>query len=133
MPEVFGSRDTNLPEFIRYAEAVRVGDMLYLSSVTGTPVECDADDEALIVYFVSIFEEVKARLARAGATFDHVVTVETFRLDYVKNFALFNAVKNRYIKTPCPTWTDLGSPMPSPSWRSRRGWAARGRRPPNAE
>ena len=53
--------------------------MLYLSGVTGTPVERDADDETLTANFVSIFEEVKARLARTGATFDNVVTVETFR------------------------------------------------------
>ena len=107
-PEVFVSRDGNLPETIRYAEAVRVGDMLYLSGVTGTPVARDADDEALTANFVSIFEEVGARLARAGATFDNVVTVETYRLDYLKTFPLFNAVKNRYIKAPYPTWTDVG-------------------------
>ena len=108
VPEVFGSQDPNLPEFIRYAEAVRVGDMLYLSGVTGTPVARDADDEALTANFVSIFEEVGTRLARAGATFDNVVTVETYRLDYAENFALFNEVKNRYIKAPYPTWTDIG-------------------------
>ena len=107
-PQVFGSQNPNLPEFIRYAETVQVGDMLYLSGVTGTPVERDADDEALTANFVSIFDEVKARLARAGATFDNVVTIETFRLDYVKNFALFNEVKNRYVKAPYPTWTDIG-------------------------
>ena len=106
--EVFESQDPNLPESIRYSEAVRVGDMLYLSGVTGTPVARDADDEALTANFVSIFEEVKTRLSRAGATFDNVITVETFRLDYAKNFALFNEVKNRYIRAPYPTWTDIG-------------------------
>ena len=108
VPEVFGTQDPNLPESIRYAETVRVGDMLYLSGVTGTPVERDADDEALTANFVSIFEEVKARLARAGATFDNVVTIETYRLDHLKNFPLFNEVKNRYVKAPYPTWTDVG-------------------------
>ena len=39
VPQVFGSQNPNLPEFIRYAETVQVGDMLYLSGVTGTPVE----------------------------------------------------------------------------------------------
>ncbi len=107
-PEAFASRDPNVPETIRYSEAVRVGDMLYLSGVTGTPVARDADDEALTANFVSIFEEVGARLARAGATFDHVVTVETYRLDFLRTFPLFNEVKNRYIKAPYPTWTDIG-------------------------
>ena len=107
-PEVFGTRDPAQPESIRYAEAVRVGDMLYLSGVTGAPVERDAGEAALTANFVSIFEEVGARLARAGATFDNVVAVETFRLDYLENFALFNEVKNRYIRAPYPIWTDVG-------------------------
>ena len=107
-PEVFPSRDPNVPETVRYAESVRVGDMLYLSGVTGTPVARDADDEALVANFVSIFEEVEARLARAGATFDNVVAIETYRLDFLATFPLFNEVKNRYIEAPYPTWTDIG-------------------------
>ena len=107
-PEVFVSRDPGQPEFIRFSPVVRVGDMLYLSGVTGPPVARDADDAALTANFVGIFEEVKARLARAGATFDNVVTVETYRLDYLRTFPLFNEVKNRYILAPYPTWTDVG-------------------------
>ena len=106
--EVFGSRDPNLPESIRYAEAVRVGDMVHLSGVTGTPVERDAGAAALTANFVSIFEEIGERLARAGATFDNVISIETYRLDYLETFALFNEVKNRYITAPYPTWTDVG-------------------------
>ena len=106
------------------------GDLLYLSDVTGTPVERDADDEALTANFVSIFEEVKAELARAGATFDHVVTVETYRLDHLKNAVLFGEVKNRYIKAPYPTWTDVGVSALAPGavakWRTMfiERWAA---------
>ena len=107
-PEVFVSRDPGQPEFIRFSPAVRVGDMLYLSGVTGPPVARDADDAALTANFVGIFEEVKARLARAGAAFDNVVTVETYRLDFLRTFPLFNEVKNRYILAPYPTWTDVG-------------------------
>ena len=107
-PEVFVSRDPGQPDFVRFSPVVRVGDMLYLSGVTGPPVARDADDAALTENFVGIFEEVKARLARAGATFDNVVTVETYRLDYLRTFPLFNEVKNRYIRAPYPTWTDVG-------------------------
>ena len=108
VPEVFDLRDPNVPEFIRYAESVRVGDMLYLSGVSGVPVDRDADEAALTNHFVTMFEEVKARLARAGATFDNVIVVETFRLNFVETFPLFNEVKNRYIKAPYPIWTDIG-------------------------
>ena len=108
VPEVFGTNDPNRPEFIRFADAVRVGDMLYLSGATGTAVAPDADDAALTAHFVSMFEQVKATLDRAGATFDNVVAIETYRLDYVETFPLFNEVKNRYVKAPYPAWTDVG-------------------------
>ena len=108
VPEVFGTKDPNRPEFIRYADAVQVGDMLYLSGVTGTAVAPDADDAALTANFVSMFEQVKATLERAGATFDNVVAIETYRLDFVETFPLFNEVKNRYLKAPYPAWTDVG-------------------------
>ena len=108
VPKVFGTQDPNRPEFIRYADAVRVGPMLYLSGVTGTPVARDADDAALKANFVSMFEQVKATLARSGATFDNVVAIETYRLDFLRTFAPFNEVKNRYIKAPYPAWTDVG-------------------------
>lgn len=91
-----------------YAPAVRVGDMLYVSGVTGTPVDRDAGDEALTANFVSIFETLKATLERAGASFDNVVLMESYHLDYVKNFFLFHAVKNRYIAEPYPAWTAVG-------------------------
>ena len=107
-PEVFVSQDPGQPDFVRFSPVVRVGDMLYLSGVTGPSVARDADDAALTENFIGIFEEVKARLARAGATFDNVVTVETYRLDYMRTFPLFNEVKNRYIQAPYPTWTDIG-------------------------
>ena len=108
VPEVFEMH--GLPDSIRYAESVRVGDMLYLSGLSGTPVERDADDEALTANFVSIFEEIEARLARAGGTMDNIIVIETFRLDsdFLKHFKLFNEVKNRYIKAPYPAWTDIG-------------------------
>lgn len=108
VPEVYSAPDGALPPGVHYAPAVRVGDMLYLSGVTGAPVARDADDAALTANFVSIFEQVRANLERAGATFDNVVTIRTYHLDYVKNFFLFNEVKNRYVKAPHPTWTAFG-------------------------
>lgn len=106
--EVLVPEDRKAYEALGFAPAVRVGDMLYLSGVTGAPVARDADDEALTANFVSIFEQVKATLARAGATFDNVVLMRTYRLDYVKNFLLFKAVKDRYVKEPFPAWVDIG-------------------------
>lgn len=107
-PEVFVPEDRTAYDTVGLSPMVRVGDMLYLSGVIGTPVERDAGDEALEANFVSIFEQIKATLESVGASFDNVVTLKTYRLDYVKNFPLFLEVKKRYIKEPYPTWTDLG-------------------------
>ena len=108
VPDVYSAPEGALPPGVHYSPAVRVGDMLYLSGVTGSPVARDADDAALTANFVSIFEQVGANLERAGATFDNVVTIRTYHLDYLKNFFLFNEVKNRYVKAPYPTWTAFG-------------------------
>ena len=57
-----------------------------------------------------------------------VGSAETFRLDYVKNFARFDEVKNRYVKAPCPTWTDVGiSALPSGVGRRAGGHGVAGR------
>ena len=106
--EVLVPEDRKAYEALGFAPAVRVGDMLYLSGVTGAPVARDADDEALTANFVSIFEQVKATLAGAGATFDNVVLMRTYRLDYLKNFPLFKAVRDRYVREPFPAWVDVG-------------------------
>ena len=106
--EVLVPEDRKTYDAFGFAPAVRVGDMLYLSGVTGAPVARDADDEALTANFVSIFEQVKATLAEAGATFDNVVLMRTYRLDYLKNFPLFKAVKDRYVREPFPAWVDIG-------------------------
>ena len=82
--------------------------MLYLSGVTGTPVERDADDAALKANFVSIFEQIKATLEKAGASFDNVVLLRSYRLDLKRTFLLFNEVKKRYVKEPYPVWSDVG-------------------------
>ena len=107
--EVFVPADRSVSyDPIGYAPAVRVGDMLYISGVTGAPVERDASDEELTANFVTIFEALKATLERAGASFDNVILMESYHLDYVKNFFLFNAVKQRYIEEPYPAWTAVG-------------------------
>ena len=108
VPEVLVPEDRRAYQAFGFAPAVRVGDMLYLSGVTGAPVARDADDDALEANFVSIFEQVKAVLARAGATFDNVVLMRTYRLDYLKNFPIFKAVKERYVNEPYPAWVDIG-------------------------
>ena len=108
VPEVFVPEDRKIYDTIKYSPAVRVGNMMYLSGVTGTQITRDADEEALRANFLSIFEQIEATLAKAGASWDNVVMMRSYHLDYVKNFFIFNEVKNRYMKEPYPPWTALG-------------------------
>lgn len=107
-PEVFVPEDRTIYDTIKYSPAVRVGDTLYLSGVTGTQVARNADEETLRANFVSIFERIAATLEKAGGNWDNVVMMRSYHLDYVKNFFIFNEVKNRYMKEPYPAWTALG-------------------------
>lgn len=107
-PEVFVPENRKTYDAVGFAPAIRVGDMLYLSGVTGTPIERDADDAALKANFVSIFEQIKATLEKAGASFDNVVLLRSYRLDLKRTFLLFNEVKKRYVKEPYPVWSDVG-------------------------
>lgn len=76
-PEVFVPEDREVHDAVGYAPAVRVGDLLHLSGVTGDAVARDADDAAPEANFVSIFEQIfeqiGATLAGAGIGFDQVV------------------------------------------------------------
>ena len=107
-PEVFVPENRKTYDAVGFAPAVRVGDMLYLSGVTGAPVARDADDAALKANFVSIFEQIEATLEKAGIGFDNVVLLRSYRLDFKKTFPLFNEVKKRYVKEPYPVWSDVG-------------------------
>ena len=109
-PEVFVPENRKIYDGAGYAPAVRVGDMLYLSGVSGKPVAPDADEKALRANIISMFEQAKAVLAKAGADFDNVVMMRTYRLDslFLKAFPVFNEIKKRYVKEPYPAWTDVG-------------------------
>ena len=107
-PEVFVPEDRKVYDAVGFAPAVRVGDMLYLSGVTGSPVARDADDAALKANFVSIFEQIQATLEKAGIDFDNVVLLRSYRLNFKKTFPIFNEVKKRYVKEPYPVWSDVG-------------------------
>ena len=109
-PEVFVPENRKIYDSVGYAPAVRVGDMLYLSGVSGKPVAPDADEKALRANVISMFEQARAVLAKAGADFDNVVMMRTYRLDslFLKAFPVFNEIKKRYIREPYPAWTDVG-------------------------
>lgn len=85
-----------------YSQAIRVGDTVYMAGqipldpVTMQMVEGDFEKEAR-----RVFENIKAVIAAAGGTFEHVVKVTIFLTDFA-NFAKVNEIMALYFKEPYP-------------------------------
>ena len=91
-----------------YSQAVRAGDTLYLSGqtpvdpATGKLVEGGIEAQA-----TRVFENLKAVLAAAGASFDDVVRVAIYMTD-LGNFSTVNEVMKKYFHEPYPARSTIG-------------------------
>ena len=91
-----------------YSQAIRSGNTLYLSGqtpldpATGEMVAGGIEEQA-----TRVFENLKAVLAAAGASFDDVVRVAIYMTDLV-NFAAVNEVMKRYFREPYPARSTIG-------------------------
>ena len=91
-----------------FAEAVRVGDVLYLSGNVG------ADDEGRLVAggiapeARRTMENVKATLARFGLTYDNVVKCTVFLAD-IANWGAFNEIYAGYFGDHFPARSAFGA------------------------
>lgn len=97
-----------IPETIRYAPAVRVGQTLYISGQIGRDAQMRLveDKEA---QFVQTFENLKKVLSTAGASFDDVVDVTSFHTD-MRDLPLYMKVRDRYFTGAfVPAWTAIGA------------------------
>lgn len=91
-----------------YSQAVQVGNTVYLSGQT--PI--DPATGELVVGDIStqarqVFENLKAVLASAELTFDHVVRVGIYLTD-LGNFTAVNDVMKQYFKEPYPARSTIG-------------------------
>lgn len=91
-----------------YSQAVRTGNTLYLSGQTpidpaaGKLVDGDIGAQAR-----QVFENLKAVLAAADASFDQVVRVGIYLTD-LGNFAAVNEVMKQYFREPFPARSTIG-------------------------
>lgn len=91
-----------------YSQAVRAGNTLYLSGqipldpATGEMVAGDIAAQA-----TRIFENLKAVLAAAGASFDEVVRVAIYMTD-LGHFAAVNETMKKYFREPYPARSTIG-------------------------
>ena len=91
-----------------YSQAIRSGNMLYLSGqtpldpATGEMVAGDIEAQA-----TRVFKNLQAVLSAAGASFDDVVRVGIYMTD-LGNFATVNEVMKRYFREPYPARSTIG-------------------------
>jgi len=85
-----------------FADAIVVGNTVYLSGVVASVKEGDANLEAA---YTRAFDRLAAILAKAGASWDDVVDITSYHTDVVAQMPAISAVKNRYVHAPFPAWT----------------------------
>jgi len=83
-----------------YSDAVRVGDLVFLSGVVS-----GAADPA--TQFRQVFARIGQILEEAGSGLDHVIDITTYHLDIQAHIGPFIEAKNEAM-TSLPTWTAVG-------------------------
>lgn len=90
-----------------FSPAVKSGDIIYVSGIIGADenLSVSSDPET---QFVQVFETMARTLRSAGADFGNVVELTSYHVDISEHFAVFAAVKDRYLKTPYCASTAIG-------------------------
>ena len=101
MPEDEGARA--FFETYGFAEAVKVGDHLYLSGV----VAGSSDDVTLEQSLDGTFRYAGSILERAGYSWDDVVDITTYHVDLPASIEATAAAKKRYIEGATHAWTAI--------------------------
>lgn len=105
---IFPANRHALYDLHQYSAAVRSGDLLFVSGQVGSRE--DGSPEPDFARQVKLaFDNLKAVLAAAGASFDDVIDVTSFHTDPEKQFETVMAVRAQEIgEAPYPTWTAVG-------------------------
>lgn len=94
----------------QFAQAMRAGDMLYLSGVVVTL----ADDETRADMAPAInraFDEIELILTEGGADWSNVVDVTSYMTDLDQQIGPMWEIKSERLSTPpYPAWTVIGTP-----------------------
>jgi reactive intermediate/imine deaminase len=91
-----------------YSQAVRAGNTLWLSGqIPLDPVTKELVQGDIEVQTRRVFDNIKAILAAAGASFDGVVKTTIF-LTELANFAVVNKIMAEYFREPYPARSTVG-------------------------
>ena len=88
-----------------YADAVIVGDTVYLSGVVAGLRNGETD---LKLAYDRAFARIGKVLERSGASWDDVVDITSFHTDLTTQMPAIVAVKKKYMRDPPPAWTAIG-------------------------
>jgi enamine deaminase RidA (YjgF/YER057c/UK114 family) len=96
-----------IKERFNYNPGVKAtGHLLFIAGQVGRDQNLNVI-EGKAAQFVQAFENVKAVLSAAGATFDDVVDMVTYHTD-MRDLQLFMSIKDRYYTGEYPAWTGIG-------------------------
>ena len=85
-----------------YSQGVRMGNLLFVSGqIPVDPATGAIVDGDIAAMTRRVLDNVKAVLAAAGATFDHVARTTVYLAD-MNDFAAINAVYAEYFSSPAP-------------------------------
>lgn len=104
MPE--NARQRQLQESIGWADAVVSNGIVYVS---GVPAYLSPGESDMEKAFVRAFDALGSTLQRAGVSWDDVVSITTFHTDPNAQIDTFAKVKARYMKSPPPKWSAIGT------------------------
>ena len=91
-----------------YSQAVQVGDTVYLSGqIPLDPASMQMVEGDIAAQARRVFENLKAVLAAADASFENVVRVGIYLTD-LGNFAAVNEVMKQYFREPYPARSTIG-------------------------
>lgn len=99
-------RQRRLQEQIGWADAVVSNGIVYVSGVPAYLAPGEKDVEAA---FARAFDAIGRTLQRAGASWDDVVELRTYHTDPGAQIEAFAKVKSRYMKSPPPAWSAIGT------------------------
>jgi len=105
---IFPAGRQALYQINRYSAAIRSGDLLFVSGQVGSRE--DGSPEPDFAKQVQLaFDNLKAVLAAAGATFDDVVDVTSFHTDPEAQWQIISDIRMKEIgEAPYPNWTAIG-------------------------
>ena len=104
MPE--NARQRQMQEQIGWADAVVSNGIVYVSGVPAYLAPGETDVEKA---YARAFDAIGKTLARAGVGWDDVVSLTTYPTDPVAQIDAFAKVKSRYMKSPPPKWSAIGT------------------------